>query len=261
MKDLESIGIEVEDHDPETGRQWAFSAFGGHGRGHGDGRCRHVPGLPEDEWVLCEMKTHNSRSFAHLQAHGVYASKPQHYAQMQLYMYLGGFKNALYVAKNKDNDDLYAEVVAYDEEDAEILMRRWERIIFAEEPPAQINTNPAIPPCRWCTFREHCHGAEPALVSCRTCAHARPEPDGSWACAAGHRFGQAGCRHHQYHPQLVPMSRAERMMDDGTLEYRADNGRRFANGPSGMSSEQIHSQQPWSKRDEPQQRKRRAWHK
>lgn len=259
VKDLESIGIEVQDEDPMTGRQWAYSAFGGHGRGHGDGVARGVPGFPENEWLLVEMKTHNGRSFARLEAHGVMESKPQHYAQMQLYMHLGGYRHAIYVAKNKDNDDLYVETIPYHAEHAAALMSRWEGIIFAEEPPPKINDNPAIPPCKWCALREHCHGAEPALVNCRTCAHARPERDGSWSCQAGHRYGVATCRHHQYHPGLVPLSRAERILDDGTIEYRAQNGRRFLNGPSGMNSEQIQSQQPWSQTDDKPKRKRRAW--
>lgn len=258
-RDLRSIGIEVEDVDPVTGRQWAYSAFGGHGRGHGDGRVRGVPGFPDDEWMLVEMKTHSAKSFAHMQAHGVYASKPQHYAQMQIYMHLGKFQHGLYLAKNKDDDDLYMEVVPYCEDDAKHLMARWGRIIFAEDPPAQVSGNPAVPPCRWCPLKDHCHGGAPAAVSCRTCAHARPEQDGSWFCQAGHKFGRSGCEHHQYHPHLVPLSTAERIHADGTIEYRSRNGRKFSNGPSGMTSEQMHSQQPWSVKDEPKQRKTRAW--
>ena len=261
--DLEAIGIEVQPFNPETDRQFQVSVFGGHGKGHTDGRGRSEAWFGDPAWRLLECKTHSAKSYAGVVAHGVRAAKPQHYAQMQVYMHLGegGMREALYIAKNKDNDDLYPEIVPYDADDAEAIMARWERIIFAQAAPAKLHENPAIPPCKWCPAREHCHGAAPALLSCRTCAHAEPQQDGTWKCdKPGRRYGRP-CDDHLYRPDLVPLSTAEQLQEDGTIEYRGQNGRRFLAGPSGMSSEQLESQRPWSTQDadRPARKARKAW--
>ncbi len=61
---------------------------------------------------MLEFKTHSAKSFADLAAKGVEASKPQHVAQMQIYMHLTGITRALYVAVCKDTDALHIERVA-----------------------------------------------------------------------------------------------------------------------------------------------------
>ena len=57
-----------------------------------------------------------------------------HFAQVQVYMLGLGLTRAFYLAKNKNDDTLYAERIEYDKAKAEEYVERARRIIFAEEP-------------------------------------------------------------------------------------------------------------------------------
>ena len=61
-------------------------------------------------------------SFAQLLKVGVREHKPQHFAQMQIYMHLTGITRAMYLAVNKDTDDLFVERIEVDRAYAERLI-------------------------------------------------------------------------------------------------------------------------------------------
>ena len=107
---------------------------------------------------VLEFKTHNAKSFADLQKNGVAKSKPVHYAQMQLYMALTGMTRAMYLAVNRDNDELYSERVNADADEAKRLIEKAERIIFAPEPPPGVSTKPDWYECKMCDHYDLCHG-------------------------------------------------------------------------------------------------------
>ena len=62
---------------------------------------------------------------------GVEKSKPEHWAQMQLYMHWSGMERAYYLAVNKDTDDLYGERVHYDKEAATRLVAKAQAVVTA----------------------------------------------------------------------------------------------------------------------------------
>jgi len=186
-EDLIAIGCEVHEADPQ-GEQFEVSALGGHFSGHMDGAILGVPEAPKT-WHVGEYKTHNAKSFATLKKDGVEASKPQHYAQMQIYMHLSGMKRALYLARNKDTDALYSERIKYDAEYATTLLVRAEQIITTTTPPDRMTDRPDYYECKWCDAHAVCWGdASSALpirsLSCRQCCHATPEINGlaRWTC-------------------------------------------------------------------------------
>ena len=72
-------------HDPDSGDQWRVSAVNGHFGGSLDGVAKGLPEAPKSPAIL-EMKTHNEKSFKELMSKGVKNAKPQHYAQMTVYM-------------------------------------------------------------------------------------------------------------------------------------------------------------------------------
>ncbi len=86
-------------------------------------------------WHVLEFKTHGTKSFADLTAKGVVLSKPQHAAQMQIYMHLTGITRALYMAVCKNTDALHIERVEADLRMAERLLDKAGRVIFAQHPP------------------------------------------------------------------------------------------------------------------------------
>ena len=97
LKDLHAIGCKVEGIDPSTGRQWSFSeeSLGHHFAGNCDGVISGVPGGGTKRHIL-EIKTSSAKAFAILQRDGVKKAKPEHFAQMQIYMHWAGLDRALY---------------------------------------------------------------------------------------------------------------------------------------------------------------------
>lgn len=247
VAELRGIGCQVHDVDPSTGQQFRFKAVGGHFGGGIDAVALGVPEAPKT-WHLVEMKTHNAKSFAALVKDGVAKAKPEHYAQMQVYMHLASLTRALYLAVNKDTDELHAERIRYSEAEALALMEKAQRVIFLAEPPTRLNEDPAFFKCKFCPASPVCHGTALPPVSCRTCLHATPEPDGDgrWSCA---RFGcdvttetqrAAGeqCPDHRYIPALLARwgEAVDASEAENWVEYRAPDGLTFRNGPWGPGS-------------------------
>ena len=178
---LRAAGINVEPFDLD-GHQWGFTD-GVHIAGSGDGK---VSGL--DYWFpnaqgrgLLECKTHSDKSFKQLQTKGVLSSKASHYNQMQLYMHYLDLTWGLYVAVNKNNDEIYVEVIHYKPEIAERYVERAHDIVAAQKAPPRITEDPGWFECRYCDFREICHYGKAPQKNCRSCAYASAETNG-WRC-------------------------------------------------------------------------------
>lgn len=243
VDDLRRIGVEVLEHDPETRRQWTFTALGGHFSGSLDAVVHNVPRAPKT-WALAEFKTHNKKSFRELQTKGLERAKPLHWAQVQTYMGLAELDRCLYLAVCKDSDAIYEEWVTFDQKVFEWAMERAKRIIAAAEPAPKLSEDPLYYECQRCDARELCHrddlGEPPkvAAVNCRTCAYATPELEGEgarWSCArTGDDLTLAeqvkGCPEHLFIPPLVPWAEPIDSGDGWVLyQLRTKGKERFAN--------------------------------
>lgn len=205
---LQGAGVHVVTHnlddcDPETGkpRQFRVAAHEGHFGGSLDAQLFDTPDFP-GQWILGEFKTHNDKSFKKLLKEGVQKAKPEHYAQMQVYMYGRSLPAAMYFAINKNDDDLYTEIVEYDPIFAAALYDKALKIIRAQEPPPRINESSAWYECQWCDYNVVCHSGAPMAKNCRTCVHAVPAQDGIWNCTKYHypleeADQRKGCEAHQ----------------------------------------------------------------
>ena len=207
VRNLRRTGATVLEVDPETGRQWRVEAHGGHFGGSLDGVALNLLEAPRT-WHVLEFKTHASKSFVALVAQGVRQAKPQHFAQMQIYLRLTTLTRALYLAVNKNNDDLYVERVALDADYADRLLAKAGRILFAARPLDRVSEDPAGYACRMCDHAEVCRGQATAAVNCRTCLSSTPI-EGGWWCERHQRAlseadQRAGCEQHLYVPDLVP---------------------------------------------------------
>lgn len=179
---LRIIGVQVHDKD-EHGNQYRISDFGGHLGGACDGILVGVPDLPAGTPCLGEYKTHSEKSFLKLVEEGVRVSKPEHFAQMQTYMRRLGLRYALYMAVNKNTDELWAEIIEYVEPVAFAFSQRAARVIFAMEAPDRIrNASPGFYICKFCDYADVCFQTKKPQVNCRTCEHSLPLQDGTWAC-------------------------------------------------------------------------------
>lgn len=197
---LKMIGCEVWTQD-ENGDQFRITWAGGHAGGSGDGVARGIPELPATTAACAEFKTHGEKSFIKLagklddwRAHrkdptripfpgeGLRLSKLEHFTQMQLYMRKMGLAAGLYMAVNKNTDDLYAELITLDVEYADQFLNRGEQLVYLREPPKKLNESPGFWKCRFCDEHAVCHGGRAPAPNCRTCVRSEVHTDGTWRC-------------------------------------------------------------------------------
>lgn len=245
-KNLRMAGLTVHDVDAETGQQFAIVMHGGHFRGHADGVCLGIKDAPKT-WHLLEYKTHSQKSFDKLANEGVEKTKPEHYAQMQIYMHGLKLTRAYYLARNKNTDELYGERVKYDKERAEHYIKRAENIIFNPEPPSKISERPDWYQCKFCNYHPQCHPTRTDLpetlpnVNCRTCIHSTPTQTGEWLCEnydslIPDDWMPTGCAEHRYIPMLFPsleQTEAEETELATNVFYRGRSGETWVNNGNG----------------------------
>lgn len=246
-KNLKRIGVELHTETPD-GKQWRISDFGGHFAGSMDGAGKGFPEAPKT-WAVWECKTSNTKGFKELQAKGLQAAKPQHYAQVTIYCGYTGMERAMYICVCKETDEIYAEWVHFDPVEFAKLKARAERVISADEPPLRISNDASWYECKMCDFHSLCHGEDAPDVNCRTCAHSTPEidgEDGKWNC---NQFGEIGllaqreshrCQGHRYIPILLERFGQQKDYVNGDVVYQHEHGE-FVNGqgPGALSSLEI----------------------
>lgn len=202
---LLSIGVQVYQQD-ENGKQFRVSDAGGHFGGSGDGVGIGIPDLEALVAALLEFKTSAEKPFVELAGKnwrkysenlllppekrkniqftgkGVRACKFEHYVQMQVYMKKMGLAVALYVVVNKNNDELYAELVPFNAQIADEFIQRGVNLVWMNDEPDKLSNSPAWFACKWCDHRQVCHYNKPPHRNCRTCRHSQPKDDGNWYC-------------------------------------------------------------------------------
>lgn len=242
VAELRGIGCKVWEVDPETGRQITIKMAGGHAGGSLDAIAVDVPGSKNPHVV--EMKTHNSKSFKELQAKGVEASKPMHYAQMQIYGYKTDVPRFLYMAKNKDTDELYVERGHIKKTEGKALEAKAERIVFSEEPLDRISSDPAFFKCKFCDYSDVCHGHKAPTVSCRSCAFVTPCQDGTWFCER-HKTDlttddqKDACPDHLFNPSMLNLEVKQYDPETHTIEYTSGLINAAEDSKAGIGSRQI----------------------
>jgi hypothetical protein len=195
---LLTAGMQVYQQDAE-GKQYRISWADGHAGGSGDGVVIGIPDLPPGIPALLECKTHGDKSFTELAGKlttnwdtgvrtftggkGVREAKFEHYIQMQTYMRRMGLVVGLYLAVNKNDDSLYAEIITLDIAIADQFLTRGEKLVALTSPPKRLDAaSPGFFKCRFCDFKQVCLLNADPVRNCRTCAHSRPVENGQWHC-------------------------------------------------------------------------------
>ena len=259
--DLQAIGCVVYDIDPNTGNQFSWNEphTNGHFRGNADGIITNLPQAPKTPHIL-EIKTASDKMFKAMQKDGVKKAKPEHYAQMMIYMHWSiaqfkedGCTRAFYIVVNKDNDDIYTERIEYDKTEATAIVDKAIKVIQLPEPPVGISTDPTWYECKFCDYHSICHGTDVPAPTCRSCAHATPEMEGAmarWSCASRHQditidTQRVGCEQHRYIPILLEKFAQPVDMVETAVVYQMSD-KQFVNGDPGadstyLSSAEIHA--------------------
>lgn len=196
---LMMIGVQVYAHD-QQGNQFRISDVGGHFGSAIDGVLVGLPEMPTTP-VLGEFKTHNLKSFESLLQKGMKESKPEHFAQVQVYMRKYDLSWCLYLAVCKDDDRLYGEYIAQEAQAGDHYLARAHYVIGMNEAPPRISNTASWWQCRFCNAKGLCHGKAQARVNCRTCRHSRALTDQRWGCELHQRLLSktdqlAGCGQH-----------------------------------------------------------------
>lgn len=249
IRDLRLAGYKVINQKPDGG-QYGFEAHDGMFRGHIDGVI-----IIDGEPHLLECKSANEKSFESLQNNGVQSTKPEYYAQMQVYMHCvkgkTPLRKGLLVVVNKNNDDIYTEIVSYDQAFAESMMERAKTIIDTTHDPI---ASPGWK-CSWCSFKNMCksHSKERdqkvaavpvERITCRQCVHARLD-SGQLYCKRDNRaldFGAQlkACDQHVFLPDFVHFAEPiEYDEEHNGIRYRHESGHEFMQGPNDVTSDMM----------------------
>ncbi len=236
LQDLTNAGVVVWTIDEATGKQFRIELASGWLRGKVDGVAQGLPEAPATVHVV-ECKSHNEKSFKELVRKGVREAKPEHYAQCQLYMHGLALTRCLYLAANKNTDEIHAERLEYDPAFCLAIETRIERIVATDRAPARAHEDPtskAAFACAWCAAKGLCHQGAFARTNCRTCLHAEFRDGANVRCARHDRplsyeDQQAGCVDHRYLPDLVPGEQVDVIAGD-VVVYRLADGTEWRDG-------------------------------
>lgn len=231
VADLRRIGVTVLEVDPETGRQWQFRDETSHFGGSCDAIAMGFPEAPKS-WAIVEMKTHSDKSFKSLTKDGVEKSKPEHYAQCQVYMFMANIERTMYVAANKNDDSLYVERIKLDTAFAMRMMAKAKNIIASQNPPERISQDPNWFICKWCNHNAVCFGNALPERHCRACAFSEPVAEGKWMCQKhgnelSSKMQRVGCPDQRYIPSLVAGKQTDAAPDAAWIEYELDTGEKW----------------------------------
>ena len=254
VKWLRMAGIVVSEYaDPETETQHTVSAVDGHLGGSLDGILDNVPEAPQTTH-LGEFKTHSLNSFNQLAKKGMRMHKPEHFFQMQIYMYLKNLTRGIYYAVNKNNDEVYIERVRVDTKVGVSLIEKGHRVINSCIPLPPIDKYQSGYACTYCDYKAQCAGFEIAEVNCRTCSASEPIENGRWRCsrynmlidttkeervAGAPENDRVGCAAHTYIPALLNSRLKLIATDTDKHMYTNEYGEMIENGPNEMSSKAI----------------------
>ena len=179
---LSAVCTKVWPIDPRTGEQIRVKDFKGYFGGSLDAVIRNPVGYKGD--YLGEFKTHNQKSYEKLIMKGVQEAKPEHYDQMQIYLYYKPrLLGALYFAINKNDDSLHIEFVQKDEKAALAALARTQTVLLSPSPPAPFEgaSEYNFYCNKFCDFGHLCWKNGTPDMSCRTCRFVQPTDDG-WKC-------------------------------------------------------------------------------
>ncbi len=143
----------------KDGSQFGFTAAGGKFRGHIDGVIVAGPDVGVAWPALWEHKALNAKAWNDLVKHGLRLSKPLYFAQVQIYMAYLELPVALFMALNKDTQELFHEIVRFDPAEAQKLSDKAVGIIraaHAGELPPRIAAASDFYLCRMCPFAQRC---------------------------------------------------------------------------------------------------------
>lgn len=151
LKWLQDAGLQVWTSD-SNGNQFGFED--GIIQGHIDAVIRGIPG-DEDTAYLGEVKTANQFNFKAFVKEGI-GHNEKYLVQVHVYMHKMKLKKCLFIVVNKDSQELYFEVINYDEFVAATALQRGFTIAESSEVPDRKYATKSYFRCKMCTYYKEC---------------------------------------------------------------------------------------------------------
>lgn len=233
------------------GKQYEFTAFGGHFSGHLDGFIKGLLHDPESIYIW-EHKAVNEDKFKRFQDElgkkrrsrsALLAWDQIYYAQAQIYMGLSGCHNHYLTVSTPGVRDYASVVTEFREEHFRDYMEKARRVITDKEPPERISRDKNYFLCRFCAYQDICHEEKLPEANCRTCAHSTPDVDtGKWHCGfhgsdLSKDEQEKGCKKHLYIPPLLEdYGESESYsVENNSVLYKLFAGGNLVNGDSSVA--------------------------
>lgn len=110
-----------------------------------------------EAFAIIEVKTAKDSSFKIFVNKGVKIWNPQYYAQVQSYMGMSSIHSAYILVLNKDNSDIFDELVTFDEKFYKGLEDKALMISSSNIEPPRINGSALWYQCKLCKYNKECH--------------------------------------------------------------------------------------------------------
>ncbi len=144
---LKKAGFNVHDVD-ENGDQFGFED--GKIAGHCDGFIEI-----DGEWYLLEFKTSNSFYFKQFKKEG-FENNNKYRVQVHIYMHKFKLNKCLAFVLNKDDQEIYLEIINYDEKIAKYYLKRGYEILESETIPDRKYSTKMNFNCKFCNYYKEC---------------------------------------------------------------------------------------------------------
>lgn len=189
-------------------------------------------GVKPDTPYVVDFKTASKSSFNQFVKKGLKDWNIKYFIQLQCYM---GFSaqlgkkqitNAMIFVFNKDNHEIATECIEFMPEIFEAMRMRAKNIVELEKPPMRISDDPTNFKCRFCDYKDICHGEELAEPSCRLCGYCQKKAGKGERCEKGYKLNP--CAEHMYNPYVFEddFMPVEYHIEIGAMEYDS-----FVNSP------------------------------
>lgn len=136
-------------------------------------------------YYLVEFKTSNNNNFNRLQDKGLRVANPTYYAQVLAMMERTRTEKCIHLTVNKNNSELYCEIVEADNAKAITFYDRAVSIVDTQEVPKLYSLNHTNSECTWCDYKPYCHDQDVSDINhnCKLCVQAKPDKlSGKWVC-------------------------------------------------------------------------------
>lgn len=151
------------------GQQNGYEMVDGWCQGHCDGICSHE--MLGNRPHLLEIKSASNSKWLKFCDSGI-KLEPKYAAQVQLYMGFEKLERCVFLVYNKDNSDIYTEIVHFQPRTFSALQEKAKRIIVANSIPDKSNRKED---CKWCDYSIICGDGEPMATegNCGSCVYHR----------------------------------------------------------------------------------------